>query len=596
MERAAGKINQAVDDTGKQATSTETIRRSLIAAFLGLTLVFKFILGLNISYTIMIIISLWLVSSIVFSKIYENLKGIESKRRAQLIFIIFEILVISMISYLAAGIGWVSPILFSFLIIYANFWLRRRQAMIVTTIIVLAVSGIAFAEYYRLIPPQEIFSDSGLSRGQDFFAATLIMLAGFFAMLAHVSSKFAALLDERGNELLDANRRLESFNDELIASEKKVENWHDQLEDNVDDKTAELTERNIELEIINRISFSLSTSLHIDRILRQVLSQLSKIFPISVGEITLLKDNDSNISYVINNHAIVRSYTGPGANRLSRRYIREVVHAKKPLVIERNGTSKKILNMREPNEKVSDLVIFPIRSKNRVLGTLAVNSEKGKHLYDEDLRLIDSIINMIGPTLENSQLYMRIKKLSDTDSVTNLYNRRFMSSRFERELNRAVRYNHTISILMIDVDQLKTINDTLGHLAGDKALKQIATALIAACRNTDIVGRFGGDEFLVVLPETDLMQTKIVANRILSQVSNLEVFDPAMVKRAIKPSVSLGIASYDGCNRGYKDLIQLADNNMYIAKRLGGNKIIFDDQVNDYGNYNEDGFNFSLDA
>jgi len=596
MERTAGNVNQTVDEAGKQETSTETIRRSLIAAFLGLTLVFKFVLGLNISYTLIAVVSMWLIASFIFFRAFVNSTSFESKRRAQLMFIIFEVLIISLISYLAAGIGWVSPILFSFLIIYANFWLKRRQAMMVTGVVVIVFTSVALAEYYNFIPPQEIFSNSNASKGQNFFAATLIMLAGFFAMIAHVSSKFASLLDERGNELAQANKRLERFNEDLIASEKKIENWNAQLEDNVEDKTAELTERNIELEIINRIAFSLSTSLHIDRILRQVLSQLSKLFPIAVGEITLLKDSDSNISYVIKNHAIVRSYTGSEANRLSRKYIKEVILEKKPMVIERNGTSKRTLDMRQPNEKVSDLVIFPIRSRNRVLGTLAVNSEKGRHLYSEDLELIDSIINMIGPTLENGQLYSRIKKLSDTDSVTTLYNRRFMTSRFERELSRAVRYNHTISIAMIDVDKLKTINDTLGHLAGDKALKLIATALVAACRTTDIVGRFGGDEFLVVLPETDLMQTKVVTNRITSQISNLEVFDPSLKKRSIRPTVSIGIASYDGCNKNHKDLIQLADNNMYIAKRLGGNKIIFDDRASGYGNHDEDDVDFPLGA
>ena len=133
MERAAGKINQAVDDTGKQATSTETIRRSLIAAFLGLTLVFKFVLGLKISYAIIIIISLWLGSSFVFSKTYDNLTSVESKRRAQLIFIIFEVLVISLISYLSAGIGWVSPILFSFLI-SSSIFLSVSSAVLSSTL------------------------------------------------------------------------------------------------------------------------------------------------------------------------------------------------------------------------------------------------------------------------------------------------------------------------------------------------------------------------------------------------------------------------------------------------------------------------------
>ena len=596
MERAAGEVNQAVDGSYKREAGTETIRRSLIAAFLGLTLVFKFILGLNISYVLMIVIVLWFISSFAFSKIYDDSKSLESKKRAQLTFIIFEILVISLISYLSAGIGWVSPILFSFLIVYANFWLRRRQAMAVTATIIIVFSAIALAENNGLIPPQEIFRGSSLSRGQGFFAATLLMLAGFFAMLAHVSSKFAGLLDERGNELADVSKRLEISNKELIASEKKAVEKSFAREDRTQDKAAELAEKNIELEIVNRIAFSLSTSLHIDRILRQILSQLSKLFPIAVGEITLLKDNDSNISYVIKNHAIVRSYTGAAANRLSRRYIKEVVHAKKPVVIERNGMSKRILDIRLPNEEVSDLVIFPIKSKNTVLGTLAVSSEKGKHLNSEDLGLIDSIMNMIGPTLENSQLYTRIKSLSDTDGVTSLYNRRYIGSRFERELSRAVRHNHTISIAMIDVDKLKMINDNLGHLAGDKALKLIATALIAACRKTDIVGRFGGDEFLVILPETDLMQTKVVAGRIAVQVGNLEVFDPEMIKMAIKPTVSIGVASYDGCNRNYKDLIHQADNNMYLAKRLGGNKIIFDDQVKDIDNRSEDGFNFPIDA
>ena len=167
---------------------------------------------------------------------------------------------------------------------------------------------------------------------------------------------------------------------------------------------------------------------------------------------------------------------------------------------------------------------------------------------------------------ENKHLFEEIQRLAVTDALTGLYNRHKMQDSLNTEVERAKRYNRPLSIIMMDMDKLKSINDTFGHAAGDEALKLVAKSIQRSIRKVDLGTRFGGDEFVVLLPEADCEEAASVAKRIREAISNIE-FDSG------KLSASMGVVQW---HKGFdtpKDFIRAVDEVMYLAKRSEGDKL-----------------------
>ncbi|HEY3821242.1 MAG TPA: GGDEF domain-containing protein [Polyangiaceae bacterium] len=162
----------------------------------------------------------------------------------------------------------------------------------------------------------------------------------------------------------------------------------------------------------------------------------------------------------------------------------------------------------------------------------------------------------------------RLEQLSQLDPLTNLYNRRHLFARIEAELAR-VRRGRPLAMLMLDLDSFKKVNDTQGHLRGDLLLKEIAAALAATTRTTDVAGRYGGDEFAVILPDTELAQALAVAERVTKCVRDVSAkFD------APRPvTASVGVALADPTDT-VAALLRRADENAYRAKREGGDRVV----------------------
>lgn len=209
----------------------------------------------------------------------------------------------------------------------------------------------------------------------------------------------------------------------------------------------------------------------------------------------------------------------------------------------------------------------PIELKDYTLGIMNVSHKKGKegdHFTDLDLKILFMIVRQVRIAIENAKLYRELTYLTITDPVTGLYNHRHLNQILNAEIVRSKRYERNLSFLMIDIDQFKSYNDTLGHLEGDELLKTIAKVIKQNVRGTDMVCRYGGDEFAVVLPETDLNEAKIVAEKIRKAASELKL------RQQITVSVGM---SQCASKTDRHDLIQRADSHLYEAKKQGKNQI-----------------------
>jgi diguanylate cyclase (GGDEF)-like protein len=170
--------------------------------------------------------------------------------------------------------------------------------------------------------------------------------------------------------------------------------------------------------------------------------------------------------------------------------------------------------------------------------------------------------------IENARLFEQTRQLSITDSLTELYNRRHFFEIAALEFERTHRYNRALSVVMIDIDHFKSINDTHGHTVGDLALCEIVTRIKSSVRTVDIVARYGGEEFVVLMPETGLEEARQVAERIRQIVANRPIEHKDAI---IFATLSLGVAEMDKNTKDLDELIKYADRALYKAKTRGRN-------------------------
>ncbi|MBU4567188.1 MAG: GGDEF domain-containing protein [Desulfarculus sp.] len=172
-------------------------------------------------------------------------------------------------------------------------------------------------------------------------------------------------------------------------------------------------------------------------------------------------------------------------------------------------------------------------------------------------------------TLELNRSHQAIERLSRTDDLTQTYNRRYFTEVAQRELALAARHGHLVSLLLIDLDGFKQINDQLGHQVGDKALVACAQAIRHTIRQEDVVGRFGGDEFLVLAPHSDLKSAALLAQRVHDA---LDAANLVLGGQVVAIKASIGAVTSNGDAQDVDQILREADQALYRAKKMGGNR------------------------
>ncbi|MDD2714760.1 MAG: sensor domain-containing diguanylate cyclase [Candidatus Wallbacteria bacterium] len=210
----------------------------------------------------------------------------------------------------------------------------------------------------------------------------------------------------------------------------------------------------------------------------------------------------------------------------------------------------------------------------RVMGVVNISAlEDRRELEKEDIRAFSILINLTSLALENAELFQRTKMLANLDGLTKLHNHRFFQDFLKEELDRHIRYKHSLSLVISDIDHFKKFNDTYGHQAGDFVLKEVAKVFRANVRKKiDLAARYGGEEFVLVLPETNASGALLLAERIRKRVDETEFFYEA-ANQKFHVTVSLGVATYPLHGYNPAELIKRADTSMYEAKESGRNKV-----------------------
>ncbi len=248
------------------------------------------------------------------------------------------------------------------------------------------------------------------------------------------------------------------------------------------------------------------------------------------------------------------------------------------ILVENLENDPRVKKKNRQHYKTRSFVSVPLKIDDRIIGVLNLSDKTtGEVFNEEDLKLIQSFATHAAIVMERNVFYNKaeeLKKLTITDSLTGLLNRRYLNDRLKDEVARSERYGHHLSLLMLDLDGFKYCNDTLGHLFGDKTLKEIAETLLNTVRSMDIVARYGGDEFMVILPETEETLAIDIAERLRSNVEKYAVLPrDASGKGPYKLTSSIGIACYPVHGKTIELLLENVDKALYRAKNKGKNRV-----------------------
>ena len=219
----------------------------------------------------------------------------------------------------------------------------------------------------------------------------------------------------------------------------------------------------------------------------------------------------------------------------------------------------------------NSVLSVPMIAKGKVLGVINVNNLTTERIFNaNDMNLLKLFANQAAIALENARLYQELEKLAVTDGLTGLANHRAFQDRLIVEFARAGRFGQQVSLLMVDIDHFKVINDKYGHQMGDHILRCVAETLQNQLRKMDFVARYGGEEFTVIMPQTHKERAKQTADRIRERISE-QMFFPSEPSRSI--TISIGVAEYPTDATEPSDLIELADRALYVSKGAGRNRV-----------------------
>jgi diguanylate cyclase (GGDEF)-like protein len=213
------------------------------------------------------------------------------------------------------------------------------------------------------------------------------------------------------------------------------------------------------------------------------------------------------------------------------------------------------------------ILCIPVAYGDTMLGVLNVESRREKAFLQQEVLILRTLADLLATALHNAFVFQKMEQQSITDGLTGIKTRRFFLEALQSEWKRASRNGRPFSVVLIDLDNFKEVNDTLGHLEGDLVLARVARVLEQKCRQTNVVARYGGDEFVILMPETGQEPAQLLAERLRNWIAS----DPMLSEKRI--TGSFGLATYPVHSTVAEEILRVADAGMYVSKRSGGNRV-----------------------
>ncbi len=205
---------------------------------------------------------------------------------------------------------------------------------------------------------------------------------------------------------------------------------------------------------------------------------------------------------------------------------------------------------------------IPLISFGQTHGVLTLHSSQKNAFHESELQSLESVADICANSIQNAHYVERVKQLAYLDGLTGIFNRRFFELRIMEEIERARRFGTGMAVIMADIDQFKQLNDDFGHLLGDEVLRQVSSLFHQHLRKIDVVCRYGGEEFAILLTQTNAQQAQAIAEKLCRLVGEWQF--PG-VPRSV--TISAGVAAFPAHGRSRDEMIRAADSGLYAAKQ-----------------------------
>jgi len=322
--------------------------------------------------------------------------------------------------------------------------------------------------------------------------------------------------------------------------------------------------RAAQLEAINELSRHTTAVLEMDELLEKSCTTILTAFP--VDHIAILLIDDKNL--------VLRAHKGKLTLRFPERgevppgtgLTWKALKSGQP-VLENDVSS--VAGYVPGFEETKSEMCLPLVSIGETIGVLALESARPGAFTQNDVQPLESVADICAAAIQNARYFDRVRHMAYVDGLTGIFNRRYFEMRITEEMERAKRYENALALAMVDIDHFKRLNDEFGHLLGDEVLRQVSSVFGQNLRKSDIVCRYGGEEFILLMPQTTVEQATAAAEKLRKTV---EGWTFPGVPRPV--TISMGVASFPVDGDGRDALVAAADRALYSAKQGGRNRVI----------------------
>ncbi|MBI2136789.1 diguanylate cyclase [Candidatus Woesearchaeota archaeon] len=313
-----------------------------------------------------------------------------------------------------------------------------------------------------------------------------------------------------------------------------------------------------ELTILNQIASTVNSTLDLPKILQAVMNFMLQAIKAKSCSIAII-ETKKRYSLHEPSNALLKA-----ESMLDSQVAETKAVIKIPVI-------KNDFRFYELNVEYNAVLAFPLKLKDEVIGVINLYGEY-INLSESDLAFLNIVTTQVAIAIDNARKYENVKDASIRDKLTGLFNRRHFMETLVNEIERSQRFKTPITISMFDIDHFKKYNDIHGHLAGDRLLKELADVVQSSVRNIDTVGRYGGEEFIIIMPATKPQEAKVVIERVRQNIANKK-FDGEQMQPSKKITISIGLITCMNGSLTCEEMISHADRNLYKVKDSGRDSV-----------------------
>jgi len=317
--------------------------------------------------------------------------------------------------------------------------------------------------------------------------------------------------------------------------------------------------------LLRDIGKTLTSTLDLDQVLRVIMDMIARLFEPKDWSLLMVDEKTDELYFAI----VVGAASAKLKNlrlKIGEGIAGWVAQHGEPVIITEAYQDPRFANWvdKESGFKTESVLCVPLISKGRCLGVIELLNVAAKHQGKDSLDLLEALADFAAIAIENAKYVRKVRELTIVDDCTGLYNARHMNTLLETEISRAKRDNARFSVVFLDLDHFKDVNDKYGHMIGSRLLREIGQVLMNNIRTVDWAVRYGGDEFVIILPQAGREDAMLVTQRLRRALNSTVFFRREGLN--LKSTASFGIATYPDCASTKEDIIKLADQAMYKVK------------------------------